>query len=134
MLNRFPRDKSDTNFRQDTYIYVEDLVLDMSIGIYEHEHKQRQNVVLNISARINLPAERVIDQPSVDGIVSYDDFIETAQAMAKDKHFNLLEFFVESLAVELMNNPLIVNLSIKAVKPDIHEGTTKVGVEMTFAQ
>ncbi len=103
----------------------------MSVGIYEHEKQAKQRVIIDMCADVDL-AEIIEDKGDVDDIVSYEDFIVLARDLCGTKHFNLLEHLAQSLAEAFMRHRRVMAMDIRIIKPDIFEGSTRVGVSMRF--
>lgn len=109
-------------------IFVKDFEILMSIGVYPEERSAKQRVLLNIEAQCQ---SGDIQSDDVSETVSYEDFVKTAQALAQERHYNLLELYAESLAEALLADTRIQFIKIRAEKPDIFKGNPRsVGVEI----
>lgn len=109
-------------------IFIKDLTLNMSIGVYDHEKQKPQRVIVNIEMYI---ASGGYDDENLDSTVCYETVTNQITALATQKHYNLVETFAEDIAALCLQNPRIQSLTIEAEKPDIMPGSTRVGVKIS---
>lgn len=109
-------------------IIVEELELNMFIGILpeEKEHKQRVTIELEI-----LLEPKISYEEKIDNTVSYADIITHIEELAASKHFNLVETLAEEISKFCLGNAAIQEVKIVVKKPDIIDNTKAVGFSMT---
>ncbi|HRQ60159.1 MAG TPA: dihydroneopterin aldolase [Alphaproteobacteria bacterium] len=110
-------------------IFVRQLEIVMSVGIYPHEKTAAQRVVLDIEVECDAPNVRDED---IDSTVSYEVLVNEARALAANKHYNLLETYVQELSEILLKDGRVKNVGITCEKPDYFKGNPKsVGVRIS---
>lgn len=107
-------------------IFIRDLTLEMSAGIYDHEKENKQRVIVNVV----LDVEKNTNPQGIDDVVSYEDIANEIINLSVQKHYDLLEEFAENIARACLNVPLVQTASIQLEKPDIIENTKSVGVKI----
>lgn len=108
-------------------VFVRDLKINMLIGIYPHEQKTLQEVIVNIEALVADPANWQRDDMA--DWVSYEDFVKAVMGIIETGHINLLETFAHRIADDILLNPRILSVAIKLEKTAAISGTRSVGVE-----
>ncbi|MBI1302159.1 MAG: FolB domain-containing protein [Alphaproteobacteria bacterium] len=109
-------------------VFIRDLTLEMSIGIYDHEKAKPQSVIINVV----IDVESNLENPpsSINDVVSYENITNQIEDLAKSKHFDLVETFAEDIAKICLSERKAFSASIKIEKPDIIHNTKSVGVEI----
>lgn len=111
-----------------TKILVHDLQLDMHIGIYDHELKAAQRVLVCVEATIRDNPNW--DADAIENTFSYEDVVNAANDIAARGHINLVETYAERIAEFCLQNPLVMAVKIIIKKPDIFPAADFVGVEI----
>lgn len=110
-------------------IFVRQLEIVMSVGIYAEEKQATQRVILDIEAECDVPD---VQDDAIGTTVSYEDFVNEARTLAGEKHYSLLETYVQELADRLLNDARINTIHITCEKPDFFKGNPKsVGVRIS---
>ena len=109
-------------------ILIEELTLEMSIGILDHEKKNKQRVILDLEISLN---EKESYGDDISQTVSYAEIIEKIKTLATSKHFNLVETLSEDIASECMNYAAVTKTKVTVKKPDIISEAKSVGFSMT---
>lgn len=110
-------------------IIIRDFALEMSIGIYEHERKKMQPVLINMA----LDVHRDVNAPLEDigEVVSYEDIINDIKSLTDKRHYELIERFAEdviSMCFEKYNKITIIDIKIE--KTEIIKDVAGVGVHI----
>ena len=113
-------------------VYVRDLVLEMSAGIYDHEKAAKQRVVINIEMYID--KVHIDDQSSIDDVVSYEDVVVSVRDLSVKKHYELLEEFAEEICGICLSDKRVKTATVSVEKPDIFGDCKAVGVKVTRHQ
>ncbi len=109
-------------------ILIEELMLEMSIGILEHEKLNKQRVIIDLEISLN---EKTSYDDDISQTVSYAEIIEKVKALSTSKHFNLIETLAENILDECMNYAAVTKTKVTVKKPDIILETKSVGFSMT---
>lgn len=113
-------------------VYVRDLVLQMSAGIYDHEKAAKQRVIINLE--MSVEKTHIDDQSSIDDVVSYEDIVVSIRDIAARKHYELLEEFTEEISKVCLLDKRVKTVAISVEKPDIFEDCNAVGIKITRNQ
>lgn len=113
-------------------VFIKNLTLEMSAGIYEFEKLTKQRVIVNITLHVVSNKEKPLK--AIDEVVSYERIATLVSDIAQKKHYDLLEEFVEIVAEESLKDKRIGTIYISAEKPDILAHAESVGVKIRRSQ
>lgn len=113
-------------------VFVRDLVVVMSAGIYDHEKADKQRVVINIMLDVESNHGRTLGD--IYDVVSYEKITNETIALCHAKHYELLEELAELIAVSCLKTERVCMAQITIEKPDIIPDTHSVGIEITRYQ
>ena len=121
--------KNKQKYRYTKKILIEDLILNISVGIHSFEKLRKQKVKFNIeiTTDANLRAD-------IKSIVNYESVIKIIKKLTEKKHYELLEELSEEIFDEIFKNKKIKKIKIKIDKLDIIKETRSVGIEVTKAK
>ncbi len=109
-------------------VFIRDLALEMSLGIYPHEKASLQPVLFNIDLAV---AEFGTQVPqNIDDVVCYEKVVTGIKALIKDTHFDLIETLAEKIAENCLKNNRVVCVRVKIEKTTAIEQAAGVGVEI----
>lgn len=77
-------------------IFLEEIKLDLIIGIYEWERKAPQTIHMDI--QIGLPHSRAGQSDQVEDTIDYGAVVARIRETAAENHFNLVEALAEHVA------------------------------------
>lgn len=115
--------------RQKSSLYIRDLVLDMSIGIYDFEHQKKQPVKVNIKATTNLSDESWRSE-KIEDVADYEPLVIKIREIANSGHIELIETFADLIAEETLSIPYITEAEITVEKPSIFEDANGAGITL----
>jgi len=107
-------------------IFIRDMRLPVSIGIYDFELARPQAVVINVELLLGTPDREADD--SIDNVLNYDVIHDGIAALAGSRHFNLQETLVEAILDLCLAQPQIVQARVSTEKPDVYKDC-RVGYE-----
>ena len=106
-------------------IIVRDFVVEMMIGIYEHEYLKPQRVRFNIDVDISridhIPAD-------IRDVFSYDYVTEGIERIAAEGHVLFVEQMAERVASYVLRHSRAQRIRVMVEKLDIRPGS--VGIEI----
>jgi dihydroneopterin aldolase len=111
-----------------TRVFIRDLVLPASIGIYEHEKGKPQRVRFNIELLVRLP-EGGPDDAEPRQIVSYELVVKRIRKLLAAGHVNLVETLAERVAELALKDRRVAAARVRVEKLDVYKGAA-VGVEI----
>lgn len=110
------------------HVFVRDLELMASIGIYDTEKVKPQRIIVNMDVSV-----READGPMADDIshvVSYEIMVKKVEAIIAEGHINLVESLCERIAQACLKDRRVVAARVRVEKPDIVPNARSVGVEI----
>ncbi|MBE9603382.1 dihydroneopterin aldolase [Acetobacteraceae bacterium H6797] len=110
-------------------VFVRDLVVMASIGIYPEEEKAPQRVIIGIELLVqDEAAPSDVGEDQLARVVSYETVVKIARAIATAGHTRLAETLAERIAVAVLGDSRIVCSRVTVEKPDIFSDVGAVGV------
>lgn len=109
-------------------VRVRDLVLPVSIGIYDREKLAPQRVCINVELKVREGDESIGDD--IANVVSYEDIVNGIKAIIADGHINLVETLADRIADLCLADPRVARARIGVDKLDIVPEAASVGVEI----
>lgn len=110
-------------------IFIQNLELEMFIGVLDGEKEDKQRVIVN--AELSVIPSANWQEDNVKHVVSYATIIEEIKSLADQGHINLVETFAEMIIEKCFAHEPVMMASVSVEKPDIMEGTTSVGVQVS---
>ncbi len=109
-------------------IFINDLIIEIFAGIYEHEKSARQRIIINII--LGVESNQGSSLKSINDVVSYEYITNQIMDIANAKHYELLEELAENIAAFCLIQGRVNNVTVRLEKPDIIENTKSVGIEI----
>ena len=125
--DRQPRGVADAT-RSFRHVFVRDLEIQATLGIYEHEKLSPQRIIINIDLSVKERGEPLEDD--ISNVVSYEKVVDLIKEIVATGHVHLVETLAEMIAARCLENDWITGVRVRVEKPDIIEGARSVGVEI----
>lgn len=109
-------------------IFIKDLVLSCSIGVYPEEHLAPQRVRINVAMHVREPDSPLNDE--IDNVVSYDTVVSAIKALVGRGHINLVETLADEIAAICLADRRVEEVKVMVEKLDIEPDAASVGVEV----
>lgn len=111
------------------HVFVRDLQLMCSIGIYEHELAAPQRVRVNLDLAVyEGEASAVAD--NIDNVVCYEQITKAVREVCDRDHTNLVETLAEEIAHVCLVHTQVRSARVRVEKLDVFEDAFSVGVEI----
>jgi dihydroneopterin aldolase len=110
------------------HVFVRDLEVMASLGIYETEKLEPQRVIVNIDLSVKESQGRTADD--ISHVVSYEIVVKKVEAILAEGHTNLVESLCEKIAASCLRDSRVLAARIRVEKPDIIPNARSVGVEI----
>ena len=110
-------------------VFINDLLVDMLIGIYDHEKVQKQPVRINISLTVLDHLGPINDD--YRNVVCYESIANAIKSLVKEEHINLVETLADKIADICLENQRTLSASVKVEKLQAVSDATSVGIEIT---
>ncbi len=98
-------------------IFINNLIIQASVGVYEHEKKNKQKIIVNVEILLSNDSEP--NQDNLKYTQDYSQFRKCLIDIIQSQHFQLLEVLVEKMHSTLMINSYVIGAKVKISKPDI---------------
>ena len=129
MTQPFPSPVAAIARRKAMTVYLRGLRIDAAIGIHPHERGRRQPLIVDVELELG---DHRIDRLS--DTIDYDHIAALARANADVGHVELVEEYVERLGRELLDDPRVRTVRVRAEKPEAIAGAQAAGCEVTFSR
>lgn len=114
---------------QCTKIFIENLRLLCSIGVYDHEHKRAQPLIINCEVWVRNESA-ISPHDNINDVLDYTKLLKTIEKETQSQHFELQETLINHLASSLVSFPSVVLLRLATAKPMAYEKADSVGLEI----
>lgn len=110
------------------HVFVRDLVLAATIGVWTHEKGRSQRIRVNIDLSVEEPETPGPDR--LEAVVCYDRLTRAVRALAAGEHVHLIETLAERIAQAALTDPRILAVRVRVEKLDVYPDAASVGVEI----
>ncbi len=109
-------------------VLVEGFELIGSVGVYEHERRYEQRIVVSLELDVVDAYDGASDE--LDAVYDYDHAISAVRTTVESRHFNLLETLAERIAEACLVHPHVTAIKVRIAKPDVLIACRAVGIEI----
>jgi dihydroneopterin aldolase len=113
-------------------VFVDGFELIGSVGVYEHERRYEQRIVVSLELEVRDRYDGVSDD--LGGVYDYDHAISAVRTTVESRHFSLLETLAERIAEAILAHPDVTHTRVRIAKPDILIACKAVGIEIVRAR
>jgi len=110
------------------HVFVRDLSLIAMVGIYEHEKRHPQRILVNIDCAVQERGGALEDD--IKNVVSYEKVVKNVKSIVRDGHVNLVETLAGKIAEKVLKNRSIKRVRVRVEKLDIIPEASSVGIEI----
>ena len=98
-------------------ILINNLIIQASVGVYEHEKQFKQKIIVNVELLLSNDSEP--EQDNLEATQDYGQFRKCVIDITQSQHFQLLEILVEKIHSTLMLNTYVIGAKVNISKPNI---------------
>ena len=98
-------------------ILINNLIIQASVGVYEHEKQFKQKIIVNVELLLSNDSEP--KQDKLESTQDYSQFRKCLIDIIQSQHFQLLEVLVEKIHSTLMVNSYVIGAKVNISKPNI---------------
>ena len=121
------------------HVFIRDMTLDASIGVYAHEHAAPQRIRVNVdmgvveegahgpSTGMSRPA---VGRDELGRVVDYELVVKSVRAVVAAGHVQLVETLAERLAESCLTDDRVQVVRVRVEKLDVFADVASVGVEI----
>ena len=110
------------------HVFIRDMVVDCSIGIYTHEKEHEQRVRINLDLSVGEGDSLINDD--IRNVISYEDMATGIEAIIAQGHINLVETLAEKISDMCLQDLRVLVARVRVEKLDIIASAASVGVEI----
>ena len=132
MMTLITEDEKDEPVASRYCIRIEDFVVTLSIGAYEHERGRPQRVRVDLDMTIDQDLTAIDDRLSA--VVSYDGLLDRIEKVASSRHINLLETLAMEVADICFTDTRVRRVAVSVKKLDIFNGRAVPGIRLDLAR
>ena len=100
-------------------ILINNLIIQASIGVSEHEKQNQQKIIVNVELLLSNNSEPKHD--NIEATQDYSQFRKCLIDIIQSQHFQLLEVLVEKIHSTLMINSYVLGAKVNISKPNIFQ-------------
>lgn len=115
------------------HVFVRDMVLPASIGVYPHEHDDKQRVRINVDLAVNdetALAGIPIGPDELTRVVDYEKIADRVRSIVGSGHTRLVETLAERIAETCLTDARVRIVRVRVEKLDIFADAVSAGVEI----
>ncbi len=123
-----PRANTDATNDLHRRVFVRDLEILASVGIFEVEMRYEQRIIVGIELDVldtyDGISERIAD------VFDYSRVVRDTEMLCQSRHFKLIETLADAIAKQCLADPRVHAVSVRIEKPDIMPNCKTVGIEI----
>src|SRR5262249_49553321 len=105
-------------------VFVRDLVLACSIGIYDYEHEKTQRVRINAELVISEAPD--VSRDDISGVLNYELIVEGIKGIVGGGHINLVETLAERVIDLCLTDARVIAARAAVEKLDVYPEAASV--------
>jgi 7,8-dihydroneopterin aldolase/epimerase/oxygenase len=120
--------KASPHTRPPRRVFVRDLEIVASVGVYEIEHRYEQRIVVSVDLEVEDTYDGESEQLSA--VLDYSKIVEGLERIAQAQHTKLIETLAERMARFCLEDRRVLVVRVRIEKPDIMPSCRAVGIEI----
>jgi dihydroneopterin aldolase len=109
-------------------VFVRDLEIVASVGVFEHEKRYEQRIIISIELLVRDDYDGKSDR--LADVLDYSKVVEGITGLVQGEHFNLLETMAERIASQCLADPRVEKAQVRIEKPEAMPSCRSVGIEI----
>lgn len=110
------------------HVFVRDLTLLASIGVYDQEKGRQQRIRINVDLSVDESLSVV--EGDLGSVVCYDQAVRKIRTLVQSGHIHLVETLAERIADMLLQDRRVKGARVRVEKLEAVADTASVGVEI----
>ncbi len=107
-------------------VKIRRLLVDMFIGVHQHERHSKQRVAIDVELELDYPAEG-FSKAIYKNVGCYETLVDKIKTLSKEGHVVLVETFADKIADIALNDERVISAAIHVEKLDIFSDCEAVG-------
>ena len=108
-------------------VKIRRLLVNMFIGVHEHERHSKQRVAIDVELELDYPAEG-FSKAIYKNVGCYETLVDKIKTFSKEGHVVLVETFADKIADIALDDERVISAAIHVEKLDIFSDCEAVGV------
>lgn len=109
-------------------VFVRDLEIVTSIGVYEHEKRYEQLVLISVDLWVRDDYDGHSDR--LADVLDYGKLVDDIVVLVESEHVNLIETLAERIARQCLADRRVATVRVNIAKPDVARSCKSVGIEI----
>ena len=109
-------------------VFVRDLEIMASVGIFEVEKRYEQRIILSLELDVADTYDGVSE--NIHDVLDYSRVVRDTELLIQSSHFKLIETLAERIATQCLADARVLSATVRIEKPDIIPGCRSVGIEI----
>lgn len=110
-------------------VFVSELELVAQVGVYEHERRSKQPIVVSLELDVRDDYDGRSDHLS--DVYDYDTAVRIVRSVVLEgEPCKLIETLAERIAATCLENPAVLAARVRIAKPDVLPACREVGIEI----
>lgn len=114
------------------HVFLRDMLLQLSIGVYAHERTATQRVRINVD--LGVSEDRSDETDRIGRVVDYEALAQRVRDLATSGHVQLVETLAERIAQDCLRDQRIRSARVRVEKLDVFADMWAAGVEVERRQ
>ena len=107
-------------------VKIRRLLVDMFIGVHEHEKQTKQRVAIDVELELDYPAEG-FSKGIYKNVGCYETLVDRIKNLSKEGHVVLVETFADKIADIALDDERVISAAIRVEKLDVFSDCEAVG-------
>jgi dihydroneopterin aldolase len=109
-------------------VFVRDLEIVASVGVFEHEIRYEQRVLVSVDLEVRDGYDGASDR--LEHVLDYSRVVQGIAELVQSGHFNLIETLAERIAGHCLADKRVRSVRVRIEKPDAIPTCRSVGIEI----
>ncbi len=110
------------------HVFIRDFCVDALVGVYRHEHHERQPIRINVDLAVEDPGPN--HQDDLADVVNYADIVARIDSVLAAGHVKLIETLAERIAADCLADARVLGIRVRVEKLNIIPRAASVGIEI----
>ena len=107
-------------------VKIRRLLVDMFIGVHQHERHSKQRVAIDVELELDYPAEG-FSKAIYKNVGCYETLVDKIKTLSKEGHVVLVETFADKIADIALDDERVISAAIHVEKLDVFSDCEAVG-------
>ena len=109
-------------------VLVRDLEIIASVGVFEHEKRYEQRIIISADLFVRDDYDGVSDR--ISDVLDYSKVVDGISRLVQSGHVNLIETLAERIADHCLADPRVAGVRVRIEKPEAMPSCRSVGIEI----